>query len=209
MMVITDYEDVPLADKHTTFQVLQVLIQVLIQESNMAQFIRTPFDGNFDGIVQVCQISYHDERVIEIFYDTDAHSPLIQNNDTYFWLTSPDIDHITINQVLIALGIANEQVVVTWIDNGQEDAILNSTVEQAPLCQMTIYPNNYPVPQNHNIGPLPMIARQPDAPIDPNAINAVEPDLFNAPDAVDNDDRSTITYYHNNSDNDSDNQQDD
>jgi hypothetical protein len=175
----------------------------------MAQFIRNPFDGNFDGVVQVCQISYHGERLIEIWYDIDAGRPIIQDNGILFWLTSPDIAHITINHVLIALGIANEHVVVTWTPDGQPDdqpyAILNSNVSQAPLCQMAIYPNNQPIPQNHNAGPLPMIAREPAAPIDPNAINAV------IPDAVDNDDRSTITDYHNEylSDDDSDNGEDD
>ena len=157
----------------------------------MAQFIRNPFDGNFDGVVQVCQISYHGERLIEIWYDIDAGRPIIQDNG------------------IIALGIANEHVVVTWTPDGQPDdqpyAILNSNVSQAPLCQMAIYPNNQPIPQNHNAGPLPMIAREPAAPIDPNAINAV------IPDAVDNDDRSTITDYHNEylSDDDSDNGEDD
>ena len=127
----------------------------------MAQFIRTPFDMDFDGILQVSQIAYHNERVIEIFYDTDTNRVVVQNNGNYFWLTSPDINHITINQVLIALGIADEQIVVTFTADDMYNNLLNCTVEQAPLSQISIYPNNQPIPNNHDVGPLPAIAGQP------------------------------------------------
>lgn len=127
----------------------------------MAQYIRTPFDMDFNGIVQISQISYHDERLIEIFYDIDTNRVVVQNNGDYFWLTSPDINHITINQVLIALNVADEQTVVTFTDDNMYNELLNCIVEQAPLSQISIYPNNQPVPNNHYQGPLPVIAGQP------------------------------------------------
>lgn len=124
----------------------------------MAQYIQTPFDHqDFDGVIQVSQISYHDVRMIEILYEVHTHRVVIQNNGQYFYLTSPDIQHITINQVLIALGYENDQAVVTWADQDNVHAVLNEPVATAPLNQITVYPPGVNIPENHYEGPLPMI----------------------------------------------------
>lgn len=138
--------------------------------SKMAQFIRTPIDINnihavLQHVDQISQISYRDERVIEINWDRESRRPVIQDNGQWFYLTSPDIDNLTINQVLTGLDYANEQVVVTWVYG--DNNVLNSTVEQAPLNQISLYAPNQPIPQIHNNGPLPAIAGQPI--VDPNA----------------------------------------
>jgi hypothetical protein len=139
----------------------------------MAQYIRTPCDPDFNNVNQVTQCCYHEERVFEIFYDTQAQRPLIQNNGEYFLLHSPDIDNITIYNVLEALGYAHEQIVITWTEDGQNDALLNSSVQNAALSQLSIYSPNQPIPENMYLGPLPMIAGHPIPAEHPNA----EPDF--------------------------------
>jgi hypothetical protein len=132
-----------------------------IQVSKMAQYIRTPCIPDFNGVIQVCQCSYHDERLIEIFWDTEVNRTLIQEFGQYFWLYSPDIPNITIHNVIEALGYTGEQIVVDWTENNQNDALLNSTVQNAELSQISIYPPNQPIPENPHQGPLPVIAEQP------------------------------------------------
>lgn len=127
----------------------------------MAQFIRTPCVPNFNEVLQVSQCSYHDERLIEIHWHNESRRVLIQEFGNYFYLTSPDIENLTIFNVLEALGYGGEQIVVTWTENNQNYALLNSIVEQAALSQMIIYPPNQPIPQNPYQGPLPVIAGQP------------------------------------------------
>jgi hypothetical protein len=159
----------------------------------MAQYIRTPCNPDFNNVAQVCQCVYHDERVFEIFYDNDAHRVLVQEFNDYFWLTSPDIEHITIYQVLTALGYTGEQIVVTWADNQHPNNLLNSIVEQAPLGQISIYSPNQPIPQEHNPGPFPAIAGQPM----PDDVNAPVDDDQNAPIEIDdnNDDDNGDAIY--------------
>lgn len=138
----------------------------------MAQYIRIPqveFEG-WEGIDQINQTVYHSERVITIDFDTNTNRVLVQNNGETFWLTSPDIAAITIRNVFEHLGIAHEQIVLTWPEHCQLDNVLDSPVEQAPLNQMAIYPNNQPIPAQHPEGPFPAVAAGPvpDAP-NPNA----------------------------------------
>ena len=164
--------------------------------SKMAQYIRTPFDGNnFNGIDQVNQTVYHAERVITIDFDTISNRVLVQNNGETFWLTSPDIDALTMRNVFEHLNIANEQIVLTWPEDLQVNNVLDSPVQQAPLNQMAIYAVNQPIPAQHAEGPFPAIAGQPV----PVVINIDAPPDFgpfqNAPEHVDDDDsQSHITY---------------
>jgi hypothetical protein len=162
--------------------------------SKMAQYIRTPFDGDFNGVDQVNQTVYHDERVITIDFDNNTNRVLVQNNGETFWLTSPDIDAITMRNVFEHLGIAGEQIVLTWPINLHINNVLDSPVQQAPLNQMSIYPRNQPIPAQHAAGPFPAVAGQPipDAPNNPN----VEPDFGpfqNAPPADDDDNQSELS----------------
>jgi hypothetical protein len=173
----------------------------------MAQFIRTPFDMDFENINQICQVSYHNERVIELFWDVDTHRVVVQDNGQYFWLTSPDIDNLTIYQVLTYLCQPNDQFVVTWASGIFPDEVLNSIVEQASLSQITVYAPNQPIPNVHFAGPLPVIAGQPlpapnappNAPDVPDAPNEPDFGLFqNAPPNDDNnndndDNQSTLS----------------
>jgi hypothetical protein len=158
----------------------------------MAQYIRTPCVPDFQQVLQVTQCSYHEERVFEIFWDQEHNRVLVQNNSEYFLLHSPDIDNMTIYNVLEALGYAHEHIVVTWTSDDQNDALLNSTVENAALNQLSIYPPNQPIPENPYHGPLPMIAGQPIPAENPNA----EPDFGpfqNAPPVDDDDNRSELS----------------
>lgn len=128
----------------------------------MAQYIQAPFDAvAFDGIIQVSQISYHDVRVIEILYEVQSGRVVIQDNGNYFYLTSPDIPQITINQALIALGYENDQAVVTWVDHSSVHSVLNEPIATVPLNQIALYPAGHVIPENHYEGVLPMIAGEP------------------------------------------------
>ena len=144
----------------------------------MAQFIRTQINNAVVQNVlnhcnQVSQVSYHDERVIEIDWDYESNRVVVQDNGYWFYLDSPDIDHLTIYQVLGALGYGNEQAVVTWAEDGYADGVLNSNVSQATLNQITLCAPNQPIAQVNNNVPLPQVAGQP-ALNDPNIPNAVQ-----------------------------------
>lgn len=170
----------------------------------MAQYIRVPIDVDiqqlFEHTHQVSQIVYRNQRVICIDYDTLTNRVVVQENDTWFYLTSPDLPNMTMLEALIGLGYGNEQMVVTWADQNQENIVLNSPVSQAPLNQMALYSPNEPVPDVHHPGPFPAVAGQPvpDEPDFGNFQNANH-DLvheINQPDEhnPDDDDNSTITY---------------
>lgn len=142
----------------------------------MAQFVRTPINNAdiqnvLDHTTQVSQISYHGRHppsTIEINWDYENNRVIVQEYGYWFYLNSPDIDHLTIYQVLGGLGYGNEQVVVTWAEDGYADAVLNSNVSQATLNQITLYA---PIPQVNNNVPVPQVAGQP-ALNDPNVPNA-------------------------------------
>jgi hypothetical protein len=123
----------------------------------MAQYIRTPCEPDFDNVTQVCQCVYHNERIFEIFYDNNVNKVLVQEFNEYFWITSPDIDNMTIYQVLEALGYIGEHIVVTWTRNNHNNALLNSTVDRADLSTLAIYNPNQIIPLNPHRGPLPAV----------------------------------------------------
>jgi hypothetical protein len=164
----------------------------------MAQYIRTPCVPDFQQVLQVTQCSYHEERVFEIFWDQEHNRVLVQEFNEHFLLHSPDIQNLTVHNVLEALGYADEQIVVTWTSDDQNDALLNSTVENAALSQLSIYAANQPIPQNPYQGPLPAIAGQPI----PAANAQPEPDFgpfqgADVPDVVNDhdDDQSTLSEF--------------
>ena len=165
-------------------QTLQVLayppsLSKFIQESKMAQFIRTPINNAdlfnvLNHCTQVSQVSYRNfERAIEIDWDYENNRVIVQDNGGWFYFSSPDIDHLTIYQVLGGLGYGNEQMVVTWAEDGDENAVLNSNVSQATLNQITLSAPNQPIPQVNNNVPLPQVAGQP-ALNDPNIPNPAQ-----------------------------------
>jgi hypothetical protein len=156
------------------YPILSNIIQDYPILSKMAQYIRIPCEPNFNNVSQVCQCAYHNERVFEIYYDNNTRRILIQEYNNHFWLTSPDIENITIYQVLEALGYINEQIVVTWSENNINDSVLNSTVEHAPLSQISIYPASQSIPLNHYQGPLPNIPGEPVDILDSNNPNNLD-----------------------------------
>ena len=146
----------------------------------MAQFVRTPINNAdihyvLDHCNQVSQVSYHNERVIEIDWDYESNRVVVQDNGNWFYFNSPDINHLTIYQVLGGLGYGDEQMVVTWAEDGDKNAVLNSNVSQATLNQISLYAPNQPIPQVNNNIPLPQVAGQP-ALNDPNVPNIVQED---------------------------------
>lgn len=117
----------------------------------MAQFIRYPYDknnnliGNVNYIHQVCYISYQND-LIEVLFDENIQSIIVDDINQTFWLTCIDIPYPTIRQILVHLGCENEQMIVTWSENGIVDAILNTPINVAPVCNITVCAPNQPIP---------------------------------------------------------------
>jgi hypothetical protein len=125
----------------------------------MAQFIRTLIDIDniqrvLQNIVQISQVSYRDQRIIEINWDNETRCVVVHDNDLWLYLSSPDIERLTINQVLNGIGYENEQAVVTWASDDRVNSVLNSFVDVASLNQITLYGPNQPIP-NANAEPEP------------------------------------------------------
>ncbi len=128
----------------------------------MAQYIKQQYDTDYlCDTAQVSQISYHDERVIEINYDHIFDKIVVQDNNKYFYLTSPDIMNLTIRNVLEGLGYGNEQAVVTWVSEGIKESVLDTPVSYVPVNNITLYAPGAHIPEVHYSGTLPMIAGEP------------------------------------------------
>jgi hypothetical protein len=161
------------------------------------QIFRHPFDlEHIQETVQVAQISYHDERVITVDYHLVRHCPVVQENEQWFTMESPDLPNgFTMRDIFTALGYQNEQMVLTYPEDGNLHNYLDTNIEQAPLSQLTFYAPGQPIPNEHYQGPLPQVAGAPiNEPQDilpelliPNA----NPDFSHHPGA-DDDDGSTI-----------------
>ncbi len=105
----------------------------------MAQYIKQKYDTDYlCDTAQISQISYHDERVIEINYDHIFNKVVVQDNNQYFYLTSPDILHLTIRNVLQGLGYGEEQAVVTWVSEGIKESVLDTPVSYVPVNTITL-----------------------------------------------------------------------
>jgi hypothetical protein len=104
----------------------------------MALYIRTPCAPDIDNYTQVTQIMYHDQRCIEIFWYPSQNCTVIQEFGQYFALTSPNIENITINNVIEALGYSNQCINVAWTIDDSHDTLLHTYVSEAPLSQLSI-----------------------------------------------------------------------
>ena len=126
----------------------------------MAQYFRDSFVFNdINDIYQVCQISYHDERVVEILFHPATQRPVIQDKGEWFELRSPDIQHLSILNVLEALGYARENFVVLWPEETRLS--LNTLVRDACLFQAAIYPA-----ADADENPAPIIENNPPPQVD-------------------------------------------
>ena len=113
----------------------------------MAQFIRTPIPNTvFSHSRQISQITYRNQRSIEIDWDDTNELVIVHDNGQQFYFTSPDIQYLTIRQVLSGLGYADEQIVVSWSSDIYSYDILDYNVQQAPLNQIHLYAPGQPIP---------------------------------------------------------------
>ena len=96
------------------------------------------------GIEQVSQIITSDDQHMDIMYETHTNRIIVQIDDTCFYITSTDIPDPTVRQVINWLGYEDNQIVVIWADqiNDQLDNILDETVQQVPLNQISLYQSN-------------------------------------------------------------------
>jgi hypothetical protein len=137
------------------------------------QFFRDPFNmADWAETFQVGQISYHDERVVEILYRAINNRPVIQDKGQWFELRSPDVDDLSIFNVLEALGYSNDIFVITWPQDSNISH--NILVREAPLFQATLYPIDVPVPNVHYEGPLPQQVPNNDPPPQEPIVNPLE-----------------------------------
>ncbi len=126
------------------------------------QYIRDtihPSDDFTEHMIQISQIKYHNERLIEIMWDLNTMRVVVQEMGEWFYFHSPDIRYMTIRHVLEGLGYGNEQIVVTWSygqENGNNvlDTIINSYTSPN---QIAIYSQNTPIPERHHTGALPVV----------------------------------------------------
>lgn len=126
----------------------------------MAQFIRIPttFIEAFEsGLLQISQIIYHLERIIEISWHIGSQRVLVQDNGEYFYLYSPDIPSLTLKQVIDGLGYSGEQIRVIWALDNLQNEVLELYVQNAPLNQLAIYASVDDIPNEPPQGTFPMV----------------------------------------------------
>ncbi len=113
----------------------------------MAQFIKTPFSGDICNTLQVSQISYRNDRIIEINYCRETERAVIQDNQQLFYFHNPAIKNITIRDILYGLGYGNNHIIITWVisDFHLRD-VLDIPIINIPLSQLYLYDNKYPIP---------------------------------------------------------------
>jgi hypothetical protein len=104
-------------------------------------------------MMQRSQITYHNERVIDIDWDSYRIAPVIRNDLGYCFVESPDIpgQSITMRDVFRAIGIAHEQFVIDWVDANPNrplniDNLLDTPVKDVPVNQLSIYPPGVVIP---------------------------------------------------------------
>jgi hypothetical protein len=164
----------------------------------MAQFIRTPVEVHPDfwnEATQISQVVYRNQRVITIDYEQATNRIIVHDNGELFYLTSPDIQDITMLQTLQHLGYGNEQIVITFADNNQPDGVLNSPVRTATLNQIALYGPNDVIPEVHPVGPFPIVVPDHNEPDAPNPNDQIDFGPFQGVDAPNHndDDNSTIS----------------
>jgi hypothetical protein len=122
----------------------------------MPQFVRTNIDINnylqdveseyveefWNYMEQRAQVTYNNERVIVIDWHRPSHRVFVQNGPLeYFFLSSPDIEDITIRDVLEYLGCNTRYAKLEWCETSRNiENILDTPVETVELHQATIVP---------------------------------------------------------------------
>ena len=125
----------------------------------MAQFIRDTIvlsDDFTEHMIQISQINYHNERLIEIMWDLNTKQVVVQEMGEWFYFHSPDIPYMTIRHVIEGLAYGGEQVVVTWSYRQEECNVLDTIINSNTFPnQIAIYSQNTPIPLQHHSGTLP------------------------------------------------------
>ena len=127
----------------------------------MTQYIYTTTDFNnaiINEILQRSQIAYHNRRVIEIFWNSNNQTTLVQNNGQYFYLSRMDDSYTTIRDIFNVLCINREQCVLTWTEEGNHclENIIDTPIKDVVVNQISVYPANIPIPNNPHPMVLPM-----------------------------------------------------
>jgi hypothetical protein len=92
--------------------------------------------------IQVSQISvtWEKDRVIEVCYDKPTGKVIINDQNNWYYFTSPNISKMRLIDVIYGLGYRNEIIVVDWNkDNISPKDVLTSLVSEAPLNQITLH----------------------------------------------------------------------
>jgi hypothetical protein len=105
---------------------------------------------NVNNLEQVAQISINNNNntniaTIEVTYNINNEQVvLMNNNNVYFYVTSPDTDNITIYDILTFLNYSSAHINLDYCEYGNIPIsdIIHIPVIDAPLSQMTVYPHN-------------------------------------------------------------------
>lgn len=91
---------------------------------------------------QVSQISmkWDKDRVIEVCYEEETGKVVINDNDKWYYFTSPDFPKMRLIDVIYGLGYRDETIIVDWNeDKISSKDVLTSLVTEAPLNQITLF----------------------------------------------------------------------
>lgn len=114
----------------------------------MTQYIRTHIDNDdvefWSQVSQRFQISRLD-TVIDVEWHDELERVVVKTtngvNGNTFFLTSPDLNFITLRDVLYDFGYASERIELDYSENNWNlDNTLDTPVKYTPLSQFTIYP---------------------------------------------------------------------
>jgi hypothetical protein len=101
---------------------------------------------NVNNLEQVAQISINNNTnttIIEVMYNINNDQVVIRNNNNvYFYVTSPDTDDITIYDILTFLNYSSAHITLDYCEYGYVPIsdVISIPVIDAPLSQMTVYP---------------------------------------------------------------------
>ncbi len=102
----------------------------------------TPFipDINYNtDCIRISEITHNNILNIEINYNIRLNRIVVHFiNGQYFYISSPDINHLSILQVIHGLGYGNDIINVVWTPDGRTAEILNSLVKDCKFNKISI-----------------------------------------------------------------------
>jgi hypothetical protein len=115
-------------------------------------FTPIKYDDAIKDLKQICQIINND-LVITIDYNTDKGIVAIDRGSKQFYLTSPEIENMTLRNIFDALGFSNKLFDIDFVcecNYEDKNRFLDLKVFDVPLCQIYIISENNRENRNTN-----------------------------------------------------------